>query len=164
MAEIKTGKLNWDINELARTMKIDKSEVVEYFTDGRRVSFVIEVRLSKEFFSGQRAPSEGASFDILDSKGLKWESRSISKDVYFCPSYMVGSGRIFSEKGFLEKLDEIEGYVLSDISKFPEIPFYIINKEIIKEWYSQKKLGNTTKISRDRIISLIEKNGTSEII
>lgn len=39
--------------------------------------------------------------------------------VYFCPGYMVGSGRAFEEDGFMEKLREIDGYVVSDITVFP---------------------------------------------
>ena len=31
---------------------------------------------------------------------------------------MVGSGRSFAETGFLNKLEEIEGYTVSDIQKF----------------------------------------------
>jgi hypothetical protein len=84
--------------------------VKEYLTDGRRVSFLPERRLSREVFEGTLAPSEGAGYDLLDREGLKWEVRSVSKGgVYFCPSYMVGSGRSFEEKGFLDKLSEIEG-------------------------------------------------------
>lgn len=50
----------------------------------------------------------------------KWEVRSISRNgIYFCPSYMVGSGRKFNEAGFLVKIAEISGYIVSDIERFP---------------------------------------------
>ncbi|MEM3791638.1 MAG: hypothetical protein QXL16_02830, partial [Candidatus Micrarchaeaceae archaeon] len=77
-------------------MKIPESDVREYFTDGRKVSFVLERRLAYEFFHGIPAQTEEEDYDIIDSYGDHWEVRSItSGGVYFCPSYMVGSGRSF---------------------------------------------------------------------
>ena len=39
------GYLNWDIGQLAGALQIDEKSVNEYFTDGRRVAFIIERRL-----------------------------------------------------------------------------------------------------------------------
>ncbi len=151
-----TGILSWDIKEIALALKITESEVKAYFTDGRRVSFLIERRLAKEVLNGTLAPSEGAGFDLLDSKGGKWEVRSISRGgIYFCPSYMVGSGRSFNEKGFFKKLDDIEGYIISDIESFPEIPFWVVSKEQVLKWWKKGYLGTTTKISRVNALSLV---------
>ena len=36
--------LSWDIGEVAAALKIDSGSVHEYFTDGRRVAFLIERR------------------------------------------------------------------------------------------------------------------------
>jgi hypothetical protein len=41
------GFLVWDINEAARALKIEPQDVREYFTDGRRVAFLIERRISR---------------------------------------------------------------------------------------------------------------------
>jgi len=73
---------------------------------------------------------------------------------------MVGSGRSFNEYGFLEKLKEIKGYIVSDVESFPDIPFWIISKEKVLEWWKKGELGNTTKITREkalRLISSVEK-------
>ena len=79
------------------------------------------------------AQSEGAGWDGMDGDGKKWEVHSIFKgEIYCCPSYMVGSGRKFDEPGFLEKLDDIEGYIVSDISLFPSIPYWKITSEQVK--------------------------------
>jgi hypothetical protein len=153
----KNGILSWDVEEIARALKISKTDVREYFTDGRRVSFILERRIAREIFNGSIASSEGAEYDILDKNGGKWEVRSISKDgIYFCPSYMVGSGRSFNEEGFLKKLKEIQGYIISDIESFPDIPFRIITTDQIKKWWESGKLGNTTKISRNKALDLLE--------
>jgi hypothetical protein len=152
-----SGSLRWDIAELARAMKVSPADVREYFTDGRRISFILERRIAREFLKGRLAPSEGASFDLLDSSGGKWEVRCITKQgVYFSPSYMVGSGRSFASEGFLEKLAEIEGYLLCDIEAFPDVPFWVVPADQVREWLEAGELGTTTKISRRKAIRLLE--------
>ncbi len=127
MSHEPNGTLFWNIEDIAKALKISIEDVREYFTDGRRVSFIIERRIAYEILKGKLAASEGAGFDILDSHGIKREVRSISKrSVYFCPSFMVGSGRKFNEQGFIDKLSEIGGYIIADIESFPNIPFWII--------------------------------------
>ncbi|OGA46754.1 MAG: hypothetical protein A3F74_20710 [Betaproteobacteria bacterium RIFCSPLOWO2_12_FULL_62_58] len=141
---------------MSRVLKVGVDDVRAYFTDGRRVSFLLERRIAYEVVKGRLAPSEGAGFDLIDSAGRKWEVRSItSGGVYFCPSYMVGSGRQFDEPGFLRKLDEIEGYIVSDVEQFPNIPFWIIPKTTVLGWYNNDQLGAGTKISRARALGLL---------
>ncbi len=148
--------LRWNIVDIAQALKISEEAVMEYFTDGRRVSFILERRIAKEVFEGSLAKSEGAGFDLIDSKGDKWEVRSITKGgIYFCPSYMVGSGRSFKEDGFLEKLEEIKGYVICDVLSFPNIPFWVIPAEQVLDWWENGMLGTSSKISRDKALSLI---------
>ena len=150
------GHLTWNVELLAEAMKITSEDVHAYFTDGRRVSFIIERRIAHEVIGGTLAASEGAGFDLLDSVGGKWEVRSITKSgIYFCPSYMVGSGRKFELQGFLTKLDEIQGYILSDVQSFPHVPYWIIPKEIVRMWWDTGQLGSTTKISRVKALGLI---------
>lgn len=157
MAALPTGTLAWQLDELARALQVTQEDVREYFTDGRRVSFLIERRLAREVVAGGKlAASEGASFDLQDAAGRKWEVRSISSSgIYFCPSYMVGSGRSFNEEGFLQKMAEIDGYILSDIESFPSVPFWVLPKSVIETWYRSGMLGAGTKISRARALSLL---------
>jgi len=151
------GILSWNIEEIARALKINPEDVREYFTDGRRVSFIVERRIAREVLKGTLAPTEGAGYDVIDSFGGKWEVRSITRGgIYFCPSYMVGSGRHFEEEGFLRKLEEIKGFIIADIESFPDIPFWIIPVEQVKEWWFSRKLGTTTKISRKKALELLE--------
>jgi hypothetical protein len=150
------GVLSWNIEEIAQALKINARDVREYFTDGRRVSFLLERRIAREVLRGTLAPSEGAAFDLLDSQGRKWEVRSISRGgIYFCPSYMVGSGRSFNEQGFQEKLSEIEGYVISDIESFPNIPYWIVPVQQVRTWWDTRRLGTTTKITREKALYLL---------
>ena len=157
MADLPTS-LEWDIKDLSKAMKIKPEDVVEYFTDGRRVSFVIERRLAYEIVHGKIAPTEGEEYDLTDTKGDKWEVRSITGGGMFCcPSYMVGKGRKFEEKGFLEKLDEIAGYILTDVASFPKVPFWAIPKELVKNWWNDGILGVNSHVSRKKVLDLIKK-------
>lgn len=152
-----TGILDWDLNAISQSLKLPQTDVRAYFTDGRRVSFILERRLAYEVLKGTLASSEGAGYDLIDSKGEKWEVRSVTRGgIYFCPSYMVGSGRTFAERGFLEKLEEIAGYVISDVESFPSVPYWIVSRDIVKSWYDEGKLGAGTKISRQRALQLLK--------
>jgi len=152
------GVLTWDVTEIARVLRVEPKDVREYFTDGRRVSFLLERRIAREVIKGTLAPSEGAGFDLIDPSGKKWEVRSVTRGgIYFCPSYMVGSGRAFDEPGFLRKLEEIEGYIVSDVESFPNIPFWIIHRDVVLKWWQQRLLGSATKISRERALELLAK-------
>jgi AcrR family transcriptional regulator len=145
------GSLSWNLAEIAKALKISPEAVHEYFTDGRRVSFILERRIATEVLNATLAHSEGAGYDLVDSAGAKWEVRSISAGgIYFCPSYMVGSGRSFDE------LKEIKGYILSDITAFPDVPFWIVESEIVMAWWREHSLGTTTKISRQNALKLLQ--------
>lgn len=148
--------LEWNLADIAKSLHLTEQETREYFTDGRRVSFILERRICREIVGGRLSPSEGAGFDLIDTHGRKWEVRSItSGGIYFCPSYMVGSGRTFQEAGFFKKLDEIEGYVVSDVTKFPKIPVWKLSVEVVRRWYDNRQLGAGTKVSRSRALDLL---------
>lgn len=150
------GVLSWDIEEISKALKMTGEEVRKYFTDGRRVSFLMERRICREVLLGNLAPSEGAAYDLVGKDNLKWEVRSISRNgIYFCPSFMVGSGRKFDKKGFLAKLAEVEGYIVSDIESFPNVPYWVIAKDQVRNWYDSGVLGATTKIARGVALGLI---------
>lgn len=150
------GYLDWDLAALSHALKIGEDDVLEYFTDGRRVSFLLERRIATEVLKGTLALSEGAGFDLLDRAGGKWEVRSISaQGAYFCPSYMVGSGRKFEPLGFVRKLDALQGFILSDIEAFPKVPFWIIPSALVRQWWDQGRLGVNSKISRAKALAML---------
>ncbi|HSI62224.1 MAG TPA: hypothetical protein VLE43_03875 [Candidatus Saccharimonadia bacterium] len=151
-----TGYLQWNVQEIASALKIRREDVLKYFTDGRKVAFIFERRLTNEFLGGDLACSEGADYDICDEEGLRWEVRSISTRTYFCPSYMVGSGRKFNEEGFLRKIKGIAGYILVDIGQFPNVPFWKVAAADVLLWYKNGHLGAGTHTSRPKVLQLIK--------
>jgi len=145
----KRFKLTWDEQELARAFRVQTSDVREYLTDGRRVSFIIERRLKWENPGWSLAPSEGAGYDLMDPDGQKWEVRSITRGgVYFNPSAQVGSGRAFNEEGFQQKLADIRGFILSDIVGFPVIDVFVVPVQNVLRWHRAGRLGTNAKVSR----------------
>ena len=75
--------------------------------------------------------------------------------IYFCPSYMVGSGRRFECEGFLRKLGQIHGYVISDITQFPRIPYWLVEASVVRQWWDGGRLLTATKIPRARALDLL---------
>ena len=154
-----TGYLRFDLERISDALGISIDDTREYFTDGRRVSFLIERRAISEIPGSRLAPSEGSGFDLIDSEDGHWEVRSLTRGgIYFCPSYMVGSGRKFQEGGFLDKLEDLEGYFVTDISRFPNMPYWIISSQMVLDWWNSGSLGRNSKISRASFLDLIGKS------
>ena len=150
------GTLSWDVKELAKQLHLTQDETLTYFQDGRRCSFITERRIAREFIGGRIADSEGAAYDIFDLDNKKWEVRSLTHSgIYFCPSYMVGSGRKFEEAGFLNKIKEIEGYYVAKITTFPEVPVYEIDSDQVLDWYKKGKLGISTSVTLSKMEQLL---------
>ena len=146
--------MTWDEEALARAFKVTAEDVREYLTDGRRVSFIIERRLKWENPGWNLAPSEGAGYDLLDPDGGMWEVRSITRQgVYFNPSNQVGSGRVFNEQKFQDKLSNIEGFILSDIVGFPVVDVFKFPVHNVMRWHRENRLGSNAKVSRAKFLS-----------
>jgi hypothetical protein len=68
---LRTGTFEWNIDEIAAALRITREDARAYFTDGRRVSFLLERRIAYEVLEGSLAPSEGAGYDVLDKSREK---------------------------------------------------------------------------------------------
>lgn len=156
--------LKFNIDLLVEALGIDRDEVVKYFSDGRKASFILENRIVKDYTGGSRSDSEGSGWDINDRNGNKWEVRSLTNSgIYFCPSSMVGSGRKFNEQGFLDKVAGIAGYIVTDITQFPNVPVYRVSSDQVLSWYQSGELGTTTKISYKNALDKLEKIGVENM-
>lgn len=145
--------ISFDCATLAKAFGVQDDDVHEFMTDGRRASFIIERRLKWGHPGWELAPSEGAGYDLMAPNGEKWEVRSITRQgVYFNPSAQVGKGRYFEEEGFVAKLNDIEGFILSDITLFPEIPVYVVPVDNVSRWYKAGSLGVNAKVSRKKFL------------
>lgn len=147
-------QLQWDANELAKAFRVTVDDIIEYLTDGRRVSFIIERRLKWEHPGWELAPSEGAGYDLRDPDGGLWEVRSITRGgIYFNPSSQVGSGRAFAEAGFFAKLAGLRGFILSDVVDFSVVDVFVVPMEYVRRWYDRRELGANARVSRQVFLS-----------
>ena len=82
--------------------------------------------------------------------------RSVTKSgIYFTNSRDIGSLRTFNEEGFIKKINYIEGYMVSDISEWPNVPVYQIKSSLVLKWYNDGKLSSNTKISKQKFFELL---------
>lgn len=150
------GVLRWDLPRLAVALGLSEAQTRDYFTDGRRISFLLERRIAEQVLKGRLAPSEGSPYDVIDAQGGRWEVRSLSdRGLYFCPSHMVGSSRHFKLAGFYQKLAGLKGYVVSDIERFPAVPYWLIPVAQVRQWWDAGQLGTTTKVSHTEALQLL---------
>lgn len=154
--------LSWDVEVLARSLKIRQGSVYEVFSDGRMSCFIIERRLSAEL-KLDLVRGRGGSAELLDSKGQKWKPRYITDNgVAFCPSYMLGCGREFNEVQFIHELGLLKAFILCDVVSFPRIPCWVVGSETVKRWYFSGLLGAGSKISRIGALKLLESEPDTE--
>lgn len=150
-----TGSLTWDNVKLASALKLSLRGVSEYFKDGRRIAFLVERRLAA-VEDLLLADSEGASYDLKERTGERWEVRTVTKGgVFLCPSHMVGAGRKFELKGWLDKVASVKGFILVDVDLFPQCRYWAIMSEDVLSWWDRGLLGKTTSVSRKSILSMI---------
>jgi len=61
----------------------------------------------------------------------------------------------FDCAGFLRKLDSIHGYAIPDITMFPEVPCWLVQSRVVRNWWDPGKLGTTSEIPRLRALELL---------
>jgi hypothetical protein len=149
-----TFTLTWDLTKIADALELTAHDATNYFKDGRRGGFLLEGRVTSAM-QGTKAPSEKCPYDFTDAEDRKWEVRSLTKHVFFCPSGMVGQSRSFDEAGFRDKLDTIHGYVICDLTQFPAVPCWKVTAETIGELYDAGALGRDTKITRTTFFDVV---------
>ena len=149
-----TGLLDWDTALIAKALRLDEDNVKKYFTNGNCVAFLIKWRLSADI--GYKIDPIDGLIDPQDNS--KWKVRCITQasGVAFCQSSMIGTRRKFNKTEFLDKLNNVSGYILADIQKFPNMPYWQISVDNVWQWWNEEKLRSMSKISRNNILRLIE--------
>jgi hypothetical protein len=56
----------------------------------------------------------------------------------------------------MAKLKEIKGYILADITAFPDVPIWIVPSTAVLIWWQEQSLGTTSKISRRNALKLLQ--------
>jgi len=126
--------LIFDTKKLEKCLEFgNEKEVYRYFSDGRRLSFLLEIRLARILNAELAHPNKG--YDLIVKSGKlqgKWEVRTLTERVYFSPSKDVGYGRATNKDSIDKKLSEINGYIIGDAYLFPSVPVFILYSSDLK--------------------------------
>jgi hypothetical protein len=138
MKKIQTKQINFDL--LAQALGLNsKEQAFDFMNDGRIVG-----RLAEFWVDGIRQ-NENSSFDVENAQGERIEVRAITKKVSFASSKEVGFGRKVTDKGYIEKLNSLDKFVLADIRSLKEGKVDMI--EVNKEQLATLPLGKNKSIS-----------------
>ena len=119
---------------------LSQESVIEIFKDGRVFSHFIEKWLENNY--PLKHISGCKSYDFIDKKfpeTLYDEKTFTSKGCSFCPSNMLGQGRVFDKEKFEEKTIKLIFCIVSNIN-FPEIKVKFIRGIDLIKLYPKGKI------------------------
>jgi hypothetical protein len=143
-----TKKFKIDLTLVARGLGLPDTECRALFSDGRMVGHFVERKLVYEF-GWKLSASKSSPWDAVDSFGKRLEIRCLTDKIIFRPSNQIGQGRDFEESSFIDKLKQIDGYVIVDIKKLPELGVIEVARIPIKRvWRLYRKgiLGKNAEV------------------
>jgi len=145
----------FDVNALAQSMQMSPAQVMIYFSDGRRAAFWFESTVAKKL-GVEPVTAQGSPYDVKDLSGRKWEVRTLTQNgIFFDPSGKHGTGRAYNEADFLNKLKQITGFYVGDLTQFPQVPFYRLSAATIYAWHRSGQMKKATIQSADKVRRLI---------
>jgi len=121
-------KHSLDLDKLAQGFGLSKEETIKFLNDGRIVGRLGEFIFANKI-GGNRAKSEGSSYDIDGANGERIEVRSITHGISFASSKEVGYGRHVTESGYSEKINSLDLFVGIDFRNLSELVFHKITKD-----------------------------------
>jgi len=139
-----TKMLIWDIEEVAAALRIDVQSVRKYFTDGRRVAFLIERRialllawLTVEAPTGKLGTSRAAAF------------------VFFLVTWSDPVGRSIL-RVFCANSRELRVTLYQTLSPFQWCHVAMLKLVTVETWWQAGRFRSTTKISRETMLELVQ--------
>jgi len=131
---------------------IPRQALTTLFQDGRN-SHILETFLQC-YFVGFAKSGANASFDLLKLQGLeKLEVKTATKNgVHICPSGMLGSQRTYNKTEHVKRLSQIDGVIIVDITKFPEISFRAIPSGDLIELVRKRSIRGFTANQVQRLM------------
>ena len=151
MEKINSYKIDWELVSKGLGLPLDKT--IKMFDDGRILGRLGEF-LHQDSENGDRQ-NENSSFDIQEVSNVKTEIRSITNKVSFASSKEIGFGRKVTEKGFLDKLNSLDRYVLIDkrLIYMGILETIGVNKNEIPKL----QLGKNKSISADKFFKIYDR-------
>lgn len=113
---------------------LDVSILCERFKDGRISGLLSENVVDNVFDNIHKVETEKSNYDVIDDlTNTKIEIRVITKNgVKLIPSNMIGAGRKYNYKKFMEKLDLIGYYIFVDVRELPIMRIFSISSDSVR--------------------------------
>ena len=118
------------------------SEVVnELFKDGRPFSHFIEKWIEKNYPLKHISGCKKYDFIDIDNPETKYDEKTFTKGgCKYCPSNMLGQGRVFNQTEFEEKSKKLIFCIVSNIN-FPEIKIKFMKGEDLIKIYPKGSIS-----------------------
>ena len=146
--------IKFDLDMIADGLGIDKSDVIELFTDGRPASFLMKRKIAheKKWILGDK----NADYDWIDEDQNFVECRVLTENgVSFLPNKNIGFGRGYNERDFIKKLNFIKYYIVADVTEFPNVYLTKVPSEKIEYWHFRGNLNGCGKIAKSKFYKLM---------
>ena len=124
----------FDLTGKVKLGLLSEEQIKKCMTDGRFASHYMEKELANWFVNLKESEDTCGPFDHLMGDQKIDHKNCTNGGVRFMPSKMVGVGREFDEKEFLEKTSIID-YLITDITTYPIIGVMLKDgKELAKKY------------------------------
>ncbi len=144
-----------DLEKVAEGLGLSVEETIKFFNDGRIVGRLGEFIYANKM-GGNRAKSEGSSYDVDGENGERIEVRSITHGISFASSKEVGYGRSVTEEGYAEKLDSLDSYIGIDFRNLSELSFIEITKEDLVDMNEKGLLRKNKSVGSNKFYEYLE--------
>lgn len=140
MTKLEYNKLyEFDLTGQIKLGRLDKEGIRRCMTDGRFASHYIEKELVNWFPDLKESEDTCGPFDHVLSE-QKIDHKNCTKGgVKFMPSKMLGTGRTFDSKEFLEKTEQLD-YIITDITTFPIIGVMLKKGTVLAKEFPNGKI------------------------
>ena len=144
-----------DLEKVAEGLGLSVEETIKFFNDGRIVGRLGEFIYANKM-GGNRAKSEGSSYDVDGENGERIEVRSITNGISFASSKEVGFGRSVTEEGYAEKLDSLDSYIGIDFRNLSELTFIEITKDDLADMNEKGILRKNKSVGSNKFYEYLE--------
>ena len=144
-----------DLEKVAEGLGLSVEETIKFFNDGRIVGRLGEFIYANKM-GGNRAKSEGSSYDVDGVNGERIEVRSITEGISFASSKEVGFGRSVTEEGYAEKLDSLDSYIGIDFRNLSELSFIEITKDDLADMNEKGILRKNKSVGSNKFYEYLE--------
>ena len=144
-----------DLEKVAEGLGLSVEQTIKFFNDGRVVGRLGEFIYANKT-GGNRAKSEGSSYDVDGVNGERIEVRSITEGISFASSKEVGFGRSVTVEGYAEKLDSLDSYIGIDFRNLSELSFIEITKDDLADMNEKGILRKNKSVGSNKFYEYLE--------